>query len=166
LSACSLSGLLRGLPLLPLTGRTESTSSSKTVESCTLAAVCITASGTPFAWVTACRLELGWPRSSGLAPVFSPPFSRGCSPNQGWPWRNLSDRPYSIGQAASGATSRTSPPFASREVGDSRSRHYTRIPSVASARGCRSSRRRRCLRAPICRGHGACHFRSKQLQRQ
>src|SRR3712207_4561700 len=87
------------------------------VESCALAAVSITANGTPFASVT-CRLEPGLPRSSGLTPVFSSSFSRGCWPNRGWPWRSLSDRPYPVDRAL---RVRLEPPF--KESG----KHWGRV---------------------------------------
>ena len=77
MSACSFAGFLRGLPLLPLTGWIESINSSRAFESCRLALVSNTVSGTPLASVTRCRFEPGRPRSRGLGPVFSPPLFAG-----------------------------------------------------------------------------------------
>ena len=75
LSACRFSGGLRGRPLPGrLIGPTASTSSSKTLESCTLAAVNTTARGTPLRSVRRWCLEPGLPRSVGLEPTASPPF--------------------------------------------------------------------------------------------
>jgi hypothetical protein len=58
-------------------GPTASTRSSKTLESCTLAAVSTTARGTPLRSVRRWCLEPSLPRSVGLGPTASPPFWRG-----------------------------------------------------------------------------------------
>jgi hypothetical protein len=74
-SACSFSGRFLGLPLPGrLMGSTASMSSSKTIESCTLAAVTITASGTPLRSETRWRFVPFFPLSVGFAAVFGPPF--------------------------------------------------------------------------------------------
>ena len=56
------------------TGSMASINSSKTIESWTLAAVSITASGTPLRSETRWRFEPAFPLSVGFAPVFGPPF--------------------------------------------------------------------------------------------
>jgi hypothetical protein len=63
--------------LLMIGGVFESISSSRAFESCRLALVSTTVSGTPLASVTRCRFEPGRPRSRGLGPVFSPPLFAG-----------------------------------------------------------------------------------------
>jgi fructose-specific phosphotransferase system IIC component len=57
-------------------GSTASMSSSKTIESWTLAAVMITESGIPFRSETTWRFVPFFPLSVGFAPVFEPPFGR------------------------------------------------------------------------------------------
>ena len=77
LSACSLVGrFLRPLPryLGFIIGLIASTTSVRALLSWTLAAVQITASGTPWASTTICRLVPGFPLSVGFGPVASPPF--------------------------------------------------------------------------------------------
>src|SRR5215212_232449 len=70
LSACSFFGRLRGRPRGFRIGEMASTTSSKTFESWTLAAVCLTASGTPCRSTTTWRFEPCLPLSVGFAPVF------------------------------------------------------------------------------------------------
>ena len=72
-SACSFFGRLRGRPRGLRIGQMVSTSSSSALESWTLAAVWIAASGTPFRSTTRWRLEPDLPLSVGFGPVFSPP---------------------------------------------------------------------------------------------
>jgi hypothetical protein len=81
LSACSFSGRFLGLPRGRLMGSMASMSSSKTIESWTLAAVSITQSGMPFRSETRWRFEPAFPLSVGFLPVFVPPFWPGCSPS-------------------------------------------------------------------------------------
>ena len=57
-------------------GPMESKSSSKTIESWTLAAVSITESGMPLRSTTRWRFVPDFPLSVGFAPVFGPPFGR------------------------------------------------------------------------------------------
>ena len=79
MSAWSFAGRLRGRPGLPtgrLIGSMASSSPSKATESCTLAAVSATASGTPLRSETTWRFEPGLPRSVGFLPTCSPPFGR------------------------------------------------------------------------------------------
>lgn len=74
LSACSLPGLCRGLPRLPLTGATVSSSSASGTLSCTFAPVSTKASGRPCRSVSRWRFVPALPRSVGLGPVAAPPF--------------------------------------------------------------------------------------------
>src|SRR3712207_2768018 len=62
-----------------------STTSPRTFESWTFAALSTTASGTPFRSETRWRLEPGLPRSVGFFPTFSPPFWPPRSPNRARP---------------------------------------------------------------------------------
>ena len=71
---CSFWGRFLGLPRGRLTGSMASINSWKTIESWTLAAVSITASGTPLRSETRWRFEPAFPLSVGFAPVFGPPF--------------------------------------------------------------------------------------------
>lgn len=69
LSACSLPGRLRGLPLLPLSGGMASTISSSIVVSAILAPVHFTAKGIPLWQTTTWRFVPGLPLSVGFLPV-------------------------------------------------------------------------------------------------
>ncbi len=69
----------RGRPLGPAMGGTASMASSSTLESCTLAAESTAAKGKPPRSTTRWRFVPGRPRSTGFAPVFSPPFAPGSS---------------------------------------------------------------------------------------
>ena len=74
-----LLGRFLGLPRGRLTGSMASINSSNTIESWTLAAVSIIASGTPLRFETRWRFEPTFPLSVGFFPVFAPPFCRdGC----------------------------------------------------------------------------------------
>ncbi len=112
-SACTFWGRFLGLRLPgPLMGSTASMSSSKAIESWTLAAVSITASGTPL------RSEIRWrfvpffPLSVGFLPVFGPPFWRGWKPNRVRHAPTLSGRLLRGGLEELGAASPTPQPLA------------------------------------------------------
>jgi hypothetical protein len=64
-----LSGLLRGLPLLPLTGGIASTIISNVIVSATLAAIHHTARGIPARQTTRWRFVPGLPLSVGDGPT-------------------------------------------------------------------------------------------------
>src|SRR5215213_78526 len=87
LSACNLAGRLRGRPGRPrgpMIDGMASTSGISCVASWALAAERRRASGTPFRSTTTWYLEPGLPRSTGLGPVCSPPFSPVRSNYPGW----------------------------------------------------------------------------------
>src|ERR671914_1853220 len=84
-------------------GSTASMSSSKTIESCTLAAVVITARGIPFRSETRWRLVPFFPLSVGLLAVFGPPFWPGWKPNRVRPAPSRSGRPPQGGREELGA---------------------------------------------------------------
>jgi hypothetical protein len=76
LLACSLAGRRRGRPGRPRgpsTAGTASTSCSSSYESWVLAADTPTANGMPAASISRWYMEPGLPRSTGFAPVSSPP---------------------------------------------------------------------------------------------
>jgi hypothetical protein len=145
LSACSLSGLLLGLPRLPATGGTASSRSSKGMLSWTLAPVSRKASGMPWRSVIRWRLVLGLPRSAGFGPVAAPLF---------WPrWTNCPCRRGSnrcglrpaVGLVARGEDGPIPRPLASRAAAASKS-HPTRTPSppAASPMECQCAARTGC----------------------
>src|SRR5450759_3202446 len=74
LSACTLTGRLRGRPLLLCRGGIASTISSSIVVSATFAPVHFMARGIPLLSTTRWRFVPGLPLSVGFAPVPSPPF--------------------------------------------------------------------------------------------
>jgi hypothetical protein len=103
--------LLRTLPRAALPGRLidsmESKSCAKTVESWTLAALSITASGMPFLSETRWRLEPAFPLSVGFLPVFGPPFWPVCSPSPNRRAPSLAGRPLRAGRATPDGASPT-----------------------------------------------------------
>jgi hypothetical protein len=103
-------------------GSTASISSSKTIESCTLAAVSTTASGIPFRSETRWRFVPFFALSVGFAAVFGPPFWPGWKPNLVRHAPTLSGRPLRDDRARQGAASPTRPPHA--------------IPSGVSSKSC------------------------------
>ena len=145
LSACSLPGLWRGFPGLPLTGTTASSNSASGTLSCTLAPVNTKASGRPLRSVKRWRFVPALPRSVGFGPVAAPPFLPG--------WTRC---PYRLGSSQCGLTSAGAAAVpgasgsrprlvASRAVGASMSRpSRSPFPGAASPTGYPSAARREC----------------------
>lgn len=97
-------------------GTMASINSSKTIESWTLAAVSITASGTPLRSETRWRFEPDFPLSVGFLPVFAPPFWPGCSPSPKKRAPTLFGRLRQDGPKAPGAAAPRPLPLATRAI--------------------------------------------------
>jgi hypothetical protein len=135
--------LLRALPRPRPRGRRigaiVSMTSSSALESWTLAAVWITASGTPRRSTTRWRFEPRLPRSVGFGPVFLPPRGRARSPSPRTPSTSRPGRPRPGGRAMPRAAAPTPRLRATPAACASRScRCRTPSPGGASPRGCRS----------------------------
>ena len=121
-------------------GAMASTISSSALESWTLAAVWITASGTPFRSTTTWRFDPDLPLSVGFGPVFWPPRGRPRLPSPKMPAPSRSRPPCPGDPRASFGVDPTHPPRAMlRGVASSRScPSRSPSPSGASPRGCPS----------------------------